>query len=72
MMTIKLGVGGLTSDIISAQEAGLDDEDKKCFWEDLDKVGEGGVLHTEEILMDLSGQLKWDMKMCREVFVSGT
>ncbi|XP_055835164.1 uncharacterized protein LOC129903641 [Solanum dulcamara] len=39
-MTIKLVVGGLTLNIISAYtpQVGLDEEIKRRFWEDLDKV----------------------------------
>ncbi|XP_055836404.1 uncharacterized protein LOC129905040 [Solanum dulcamara] len=39
-MTIKLVVGGLTLNIISAYapQVGLDEETKRCFWEDLDEV----------------------------------
>ncbi|XP_059310299.1 uncharacterized protein LOC132061516 [Lycium ferocissimum] len=52
MMTIKLVVGCFTLNIISAYapQAGLDEEVKRHFWEDLDEVV-GGIPPTEKLFV---------------------
>nr|XP_009620308.1 craniofacial development protein 2-like [Nicotiana tomentosiformis] len=53
LMTIKLVVGGFTLNIISvyAPKTGLDEEVKKRFWEDLDKMVHG-IPHTEKLFIE--------------------
>ncbi|XP_059291724.1 uncharacterized protein LOC132045196 [Lycium ferocissimum] len=52
-MAIKLVVGGFTLNIISAYapQAGLDEEEKRRFWEDLDEVV-GGIPPTEKLFIE--------------------
>ncbi|XP_070041597.1 uncharacterized protein [Nicotiana tomentosiformis] len=52
LMIIKLVVGGFTLNIISAYapQAGLDEEVKRRFWEDLDEMV-CGILHTERLFI---------------------
>ncbi|XP_070050451.1 uncharacterized protein [Nicotiana tomentosiformis] len=51
-MCIKLVVGGSTLNVISAYvpQVGLDEEVKKCFWEELDEVVRG-IPHTEKLFI---------------------
>ncbi|XP_059295483.1 uncharacterized protein LOC132048814 [Lycium ferocissimum] len=60
MMAIKLIVGGFTLNIISAYapQAGLDEEEKRHFWEDLDEVV-GGIPITEKLFIggDFNGHI---------------
>nr|XP_009798144.1 PREDICTED: craniofacial development protein 2-like [Nicotiana sylvestris] len=51
-MTIKLVVGGFTLNIISAyaSQAGLDEEVKRHFWEDLDEMV-CDIPHTEKLFI---------------------
>ncbi|XP_070054301.1 uncharacterized protein [Nicotiana tomentosiformis] len=51
-MTIKLVVGGFTLNIICAYapQAGLDEEVKRSFWEDLDEMVRG-IPHTEKFFI---------------------
>nr|XP_016448451.1 PREDICTED: craniofacial development protein 2-like [Nicotiana tabacum] len=53
LMTIKLVVGGFTLNIISAHatQAGLDEEVKRHFWEDLDEMVRG-IPHTEKLFIE--------------------
>ncbi|XP_060170366.1 uncharacterized protein LOC132601284 [Lycium barbarum] len=59
-MAINLVVEGFTLNIISAyaQQAGLDEEEKKRFWEDLDEVM-GGIPPTEKLFIgeDFNGHI---------------
>ncbi|XP_019260404.1 PREDICTED: uncharacterized protein LOC109238409 [Nicotiana attenuata] len=59
-MTIKLVVGGHTLNIISAYapQEGLDEEVKRCFWEDLDEMMRD-ILHTEKLFIggDFNGHI---------------
>ncbi|XP_009779201.1 uncharacterized protein [Nicotiana sylvestris] len=52
-MTIKLVVGGFTLNIISAYtpQKGLDEEVKRYFWEDLDKMVHG-ISHTKKLFIE--------------------
>ncbi|XP_070035188.1 uncharacterized protein [Nicotiana tomentosiformis] len=52
VMTIKLVVGGFTLNIIStyAPQAGLDEEVKRHFWEDLDEMVRG-IPYTEKLFI---------------------
>ncbi|XP_059313693.1 uncharacterized protein LOC132064646 [Lycium ferocissimum] len=60
VMTINLVLGGITLNVINAYapQAGLDKEDKRRFWEDLDKVVRGIPL-TEKLLIggDFNGHI---------------
>uniref|UniRef100_A0A1S3Y562 Craniofacial development protein 2-like n=1 Tax=Nicotiana tabacum TaxID=4097 RepID=A0A1S3Y562_TOBAC len=60
LTTIKIVVGGFTLNIISAYapQAGLDEEGKRRFWEDLD-VMVRGILHTEKLFIggDFNGHI---------------
>ncbi|XP_059306265.1 uncharacterized protein LOC132057663 [Lycium ferocissimum] len=59
-MAIKLVVGGFTLNIISAYapQAGLDEEEKRRFWEDLEEVV-GGISPTEKLFIggDFNGHI---------------
>ncbi|XP_009761624.1 uncharacterized protein [Nicotiana sylvestris] len=59
-MTIKLVVRGFTLNIISAYapQAGLDEEVKRSFWEDLNKMVRG-ISHTEKLFIgrDFNGHI---------------
>ncbi|XP_019230030.1 PREDICTED: craniofacial development protein 2-like [Nicotiana attenuata] len=59
-MFIKLVVGGLTLNVISAYapQAGLDEEVKRCFWEGLDEVVRG-IPPTEKLFIggDFNGHI---------------
>ncbi|XP_070034284.1 uncharacterized protein [Nicotiana tomentosiformis] len=59
-MTIKLVVRGFTLNIISvyAPQAGLDEEVKRCFWEELDEMVRG-ILHTDKLFIggDFNGHI---------------
>ncbi|XP_070054014.1 uncharacterized protein [Nicotiana tomentosiformis] len=52
LITIKLVVGGFTLNIISAYapQAGLNEEGKRRFWEDMDEMVHG-ILHTEKLFI---------------------
>ena len=73
VMSIKLIVGGSSVNICSAYapQAGLDEEEKKKFWEVLDEVVRGmptlEIFSYEGILMGTSGLCRWVMMMCMEV-----
>ncbi|KAG5581991.1 hypothetical protein H5410_052618 [Solanum commersonii] len=60
LMTIKLVIGGCTLSVISAYapQVGLDEEAKKLFYEDLDKVVRG-IPNTEKIFIggDFNGHI---------------
>ncbi|XP_019228000.1 PREDICTED: uncharacterized protein LOC109209226 [Nicotiana attenuata] len=60
LMVIKLVVGGLTLSVISTYtlQAGLDEEVKRLFWQDLDEVVRG-ILHTEKLFIgcDFNGHI---------------
>ncbi|XP_009621598.1 uncharacterized protein [Nicotiana tomentosiformis] len=60
-MVIKLVVGGLTLNVISAYapQACLDEEVKRCFWEGLDEVVHG-ILPTEKLFIggDFNGHIR--------------
>ncbi|XP_060171841.1 uncharacterized protein LOC132603008 [Lycium barbarum] len=60
MMSIKVVVEGLTVNIISAyaSQAGLGDEEKRRFWEDLDELV-GGIPPTEKLFVggDFNGHI---------------
>ncbi|XP_070054840.1 uncharacterized protein [Nicotiana tomentosiformis] len=60
LMTIKLVVGGFTLNIISvyAPQAGLDEQVKRPFWEDLDEMVRG-IPHTEKLFIggDFNGHI---------------
>ncbi|XP_059292599.1 uncharacterized protein LOC132046074, partial [Lycium ferocissimum] len=60
-MTIKLVVGGLTFNIVSAYapQVGLVEEDKKRFWEELDEVMRG-IPHIEKLCLgrDFNGHIE--------------
>ncbi|XP_059306307.1 uncharacterized protein LOC132057711 [Lycium ferocissimum] len=60
MMSIKVVVEGLTLNIISAYapQAGLGEEEKRRFWEDLDEVV-GGIPPTEKLFVggDFNGHI---------------
>nr|XP_016514495.1 PREDICTED: craniofacial development protein 2-like [Nicotiana tabacum] len=59
-MVIKLVVGGFTLNIISAYapQAGMDEEVKRHFWEDLDEMVRG-IPHTEKLFIggDFNGHI---------------
>ncbi|XP_060217085.1 uncharacterized protein LOC132644513 [Lycium barbarum] len=59
-MAVKLVVEGFTLNIISAYapQAGLDGEEKRSFWEDLDEVV-GGIPPTKKLFMggDFNGHI---------------
>ncbi|XP_060184011.1 uncharacterized protein LOC132613795 [Lycium barbarum] len=59
-MAVKLVVEGFTLNIISAYapQAGLDEEEKRRFWEDLDEVV-GGIPLTEKLFIggDFNGHI---------------
>lgn len=61
LMAIKLVVGGLTFNVVSAYapHAGLDEEVKRHFWEDLDEVVRGIPL-TEKLFLegDFNGHIR--------------
>ncbi|XP_060175404.1 uncharacterized protein LOC132606088 [Lycium barbarum] len=78
LMMIKLVVGGFILHIISAYalQAGLGEEEKRRFWEDLDEMM-GSIPSTEKLFIggDFNGHIgsiSGDMTMCMEVVVSGT
>ncbi|XP_019251056.1 PREDICTED: uncharacterized protein LOC109229967 [Nicotiana attenuata] len=59
-MSIKLVVGGLTLSMVSAYapQAGLGEEVKRQFWEDLDELVRG-IMHTDKIFIrrDFNGHI---------------
>nr|XP_016476189.1 PREDICTED: uncharacterized protein LOC107797786 [Nicotiana tabacum] len=60
LMTIKPVVGGFTLNIISAYapQEGLDEEVKRCFWEDLDEMvrepDKEPITHPQELNINKS------------------
>ncbi|XP_009789628.1 uncharacterized protein [Nicotiana sylvestris] len=61
LMSIKLVVGGLTLSMVSAYapQAGLGEEVKRQFWEDLDELVRG-IMHTDKIFIggDFNGHIR--------------
>ena len=75
LMTIKLVVGGFTLNIISAYapQAGLDEEVKRRFWEDLDEMVRS-TPHTKKLFIegDFNGHIgatSGGMMMCMVALV---
>ncbi|XP_070020923.1 uncharacterized protein [Nicotiana sylvestris] len=72
LMTIKLGVGGVTFNVITAYapQVGLGEEVKKSFWGDLDEVVRG-IPHSEKLIIggDFNRHIGVTTRGCDEVHV---